>query len=130
MPRRASTTTSAPAKPAAPAAASPPLAQAEVLELGPNALRVAATADVPSYLVLDDFYHRGWTASVDGQPARVYIANALFRAVALEPGRHVVEWRFQPLTHLLGALASAISLLGVVVVLLRARPLRSTLRST
>ena len=54
-------------------------------DLGPNEVRVEATADEPSYLVLDDFYHRGWTARVDGQPTRVLIANALFRAVPIEP---------------------------------------------
>jgi uncharacterized membrane protein YfhO len=64
--------------------------------------------------VLDDFYHRGWTARVDGQPARVLIANALFRAVAIEPGTHTVEFRFEPLSHMLGAVVSAISLLVVV----------------
>ena len=47
---------------------------------GPTTYAWCATADRPSYLVLNDFYQRGWTARVDGQPARVYIANALFRA--------------------------------------------------
>jgi uncharacterized membrane protein YfhO len=76
-------------------------------------VRVAANADAPSYLVLDDFYHRGWTARVDGQPAHVFIANALFRAVAIDAGSHVVEFRFEPLSHLIGAVVSAMSLLLV-----------------
>jgi hypothetical protein len=83
---------------------------ADVSDLGPNAVRVQASAAAPSYLVLDDFYHRGWTAHVDGQPARVLIANALFRAVAIEPGQHTVEFRFEPLSHLVGAAISAVCL--------------------
>jgi hypothetical protein len=83
----------------------------------PNMVRVTATAVTPSYLVLDDFYQRGWTVRVDGQPARVFIANALFRAVSLEPGTHEVEFRFEPLSHLLGAAVSAVSLLIVLAVL-------------
>jgi uncharacterized membrane protein YfhO len=89
-----------------------PAAPADVSDLGPNAVRVQASAAVPSYLVLDDFYHRGWTVRVDGQPGRVLIANALFRAVAIEPGQHTVEFRFEPLSHLVGA---GISAVGVVL---------------
>jgi hypothetical protein len=88
-------------------------AAGSVEDLGPNVVRVAANADAPSYLVLGDFYHRGWTARVDGQPAHVFIANALFRAVAIDAGSHVVEFRFEPLSHLIGAVVSAMSLLLV-----------------
>ena len=80
-------------------------------DLGPNAVRVSATADGPSYLVLDDYYHRGWTARLDGQPTRVLIANALFRAVAIPPGTHVIDFTFAPVSHLAGAIVSAVSLL-------------------
>src|SRR5205823_14390544 len=94
----------------------PPRA-ANVQDLGPNALSVTATADTPSYLVLDDFYHRGWTARVDGQSARVLIANALFRGVAIERGTHTVEFRFEPLSHVIGALFSALSVVVDVCVI-------------
>jgi len=101
---------------AAAAPAEPRPAQLE--RLGPNGLRVTAEADRPSYLVVTEFYHRGWAAWVDGAPAPVYIANALFRAVPLEPGRHVVEMRFQPLSLLVGAGVSAVSLAAAVGVAL------------
>jgi uncharacterized membrane protein YfhO len=87
---------------------------ATVEDGGPNVVRVTATADQPSYLVLSAFYQRGWTAQVDGQPARVFIANALFRAVAIEPGTHTVEFRFEPQSLLIGGLVSAISLAVVL----------------
>lgn len=103
------------------------VAAASVEDLGPNVVRVTATADAPSYLVLDDFYHRGWTARVDGQSARVFIANALFRAVAIGPGTHMVEFQFQPVSLSLGAGVSAVSLIvaiGAIVLGLRASPTR------
>jgi hypothetical protein len=96
-------------------AAAPPAA-AEVVDLGPEAIEVHASLDRPGYLVLNDFYHRGWTARVDGQSTRVFIANAVFRAVALAPGQHVVEFRFEPLSHLVGAIVSALALVVVVAV--------------
>lgn len=89
----------------------------QVEDIGPNVVRVSATADSPSYLVLNDLYHRGWTARVDGQPARVFVANAVFRAVALEPGTHEVEFRFEPMTHLVGAAISGVSLVVAVLVI-------------
>jgi uncharacterized membrane protein YfhO len=77
-------------------------------------VQIVAAPDVPSYVVLADFYHRGWTVYVDGRPGRVFIANAVFRAAAVEPGQHVVEFRFEPTSHLLGAIVSALTLaLGV-----------------
>jgi hypothetical protein len=94
-------------------------AATRVDDLGPNAVRVVATADRPSYLVLSDFYHRGWTARVDGQPTRVLIANALFRAVAIDQGTHVVDFHFEPVSILIGAVISGLSLLvtfGAIVV--------------
>ncbi|HEY1292562.1 MAG TPA: YfhO family protein, partial [Chloroflexota bacterium] len=97
-----------------PAGGQPAAAATHVEDLGPNAVRVTATATTPSYLVLNDFYHRGWTASVDGQPTRVLTANALFRAVPIDSGSHVVDFRFEPMSHLLGALVSVLCLVVTI----------------
>lgn len=95
----------------------PPRA-AEVVDLGPDAVQIHASLDQPGYLVLDDFYHRGWTARVDGQATRVFIANAVFRAVALPAGDHVVEFRFEPLSHAVGAGISLVALLVALAILI------------
>jgi Bacterial membrane protein YfhO len=89
-------------------------APATVEDLGPNQVRITSTATEPSYVVFNDLYHRGWSAQVDGQPARIYMANALFRAVAVQPGLHVIEFRFQPGSHLIGAVVSGVALLVAV----------------
>ena len=99
-----------PTTPHEPQGSQPALAATEVRDSGPNAVRVSAGVQAPSYLVLTDLYHRGWTAHVDGQPARIFVANAIFRAVALGPGVHEVEFRFEPLSHQVGAAVSALSL--------------------
>jgi hypothetical protein len=84
-----------------------------VVDLGPNEVRVVASADGPSYLILNDFYHRGWTVQVDGQPSRVFVANAVFRAVPIDAGTHVVDFRFEPVSQSAGAVVSALALLMV-----------------
>jgi hypothetical protein len=106
-----------PATPHEPQGSQPAVAASAVQDSGTHIVRVSASVEVPSYLVLNDFYHRGWTAHVDGQPARVFIANAVFRAVALEPGVHEVEFRFEPLSHAVGAAVSAIALVVALVVI-------------
>jgi hypothetical protein len=97
-----------------PVGSTPAVAAEGVQDLGPNVVWVTATATEPSYLVLNDFYHRGWTATVDGQSTPVDIANALFRAVAIEPGTHVVEFRFEPRSMLIGGLISVLAVVGVL----------------
>jgi hypothetical protein len=66
------------------------------------------------YLVIDDGWFPGWTATVDGRQTPVLRADYLLRAVRLPPGRQLVHLVYAPLTYLLGAtitLATALALL-------------------
>jgi uncharacterized membrane protein YfhO len=78
---------------------------------------VVRAHDLPSprVLVLLDAYYRGWECLVDGRPARVLRAQGTFKAVALDPGTHTVEWRFSSPTLHAGV---GISLLGWLAALL------------
>ena len=48
-------------------------------------------------MVLNDVWHPWWEAEVDGEAAELLRANAIFRAVAVPPGRHEVRFLFRPL---------------------------------
>lgn len=48
------------------------------------------------WLVLTDAFYPGWQVLVDGQPARLYRAYYVLRAVPLGPGAHRVEFRYRP----------------------------------
>lgn len=91
---------------------------ARVEEIDSDRLRVTAQSERGGYLVLSDMYHRGWRATIDGQPTPVYLANFIFRAVALPPGDHVVDFVFDPLSVRLGGALSAAALLFVALVVL------------
>jgi len=54
------------------------------------------------FLFLSDVFYPGWKAYVDNQPAEIYRANYLFRAVQVEAGRHLVEFHYEPLSFKLG----------------------------
>lgn len=70
---------------------------------------VEAEAPGGGLLLLNDVWHPWWRATVDGQPAEILKANALFRAVALPPGRHAVRFSFHPFR---GAFAQLVGRLG------------------
>lgn len=56
----------------------------------------------PGYVVLFDAWHPWWRAEVDGRPAPLAKADVLFRAVAVDAGRHRIRMTFHPFA---GALA-------------------------
>jgi hypothetical protein len=79
----------------------------------PDRVEIVATTDQPGYLILADSWYLGWNAFVDGQPAPIYRANVIFRAVRIEPGTHDIVFEYRPPSFALGALISAASLLIV-----------------
>jgi hypothetical protein len=69
-------------------------------------------------LVLSDTFYPGWRASIDGRAAPIHEVNSGMRGVVVPAGSHEVRFYFRPLSVYLGA---ALSVLGVLLVLLIAR---------
>jgi hypothetical protein len=80
-------------------------------------VQIRVRADAPGFLVLSDQDYPGWSATVNGIPARVLTANHAFRAVTVPAGDSVVVWTYRPLRLWLGA-AISLATLGAVVALL------------
>jgi hypothetical protein len=84
-------------------------------------LAVHTATAAPGLLVLSEVYYPSWKAYVDGYPTHLYVADGALRAVAVPPGDHTVELRFESDTLVLGIFISSLAvlllaLLGVVVV--------------
>lgn len=47
-----------------------------------------------------------WEAYVDGRRAKILNADYLFRGVALEKGKHLVEFRYEPMSLYTGSIIS------------------------
>jgi hypothetical protein len=76
-------------------------------------------APAPGLLVISETLAPGWRASLDGQPVALYPADGSFQAVAVPAGRHRVELRYLPVSVVLGAGISLVSvalLVGVALV--------------
>jgi hypothetical protein len=73
-------------------------------------IKVTATAKVNSLLVLGEKYYKGWKATVDGNTATIYPVNYILRGVYLTPGKHTVEFLFDPLPYKIGKYLTLVSL--------------------
>ena len=91
----------------------PPLiaSEAQVVRRLHNQIEIDVTMTDNGFLFLSDVYYPGWNAYVDGEPAHIYQANYLFRAVELTKGNHKVEFRYEPQSLKIGL---GISLLTVI----------------
>ncbi|HEV8585315.1 MAG TPA: YfhO family protein [Methylomirabilota bacterium] len=107
------------ATPPAPSA-TPRATDARILVDDPARVVVAASTDAPAWLVLTDTWFPGWHARLDGAAVPLHRADHAFRAVALPPGRHEVEFAFTPRRLVLGV-AITLGALAVVALLLLPR---------
>ena len=94
--------------------------EAHIMVDEPARVVVAASTDASAWLVLTDTWFPGWRARVDGADVVVRRADHAFRAVALPPGRHEVEFTFTPRGLRAGA-AITLAALAIVGVLLLPR---------
>jgi hypothetical protein len=88
------------------------------LREGGNSRTIDIVMSQPGYLVLAYTYYPGWRAMVDGQSTQILRANYAFMALPLGPGEHRVALRYQPISLILGAFISGLSVLAVTGVAL------------
>ena len=60
--------------------------------------------------MLADAWYPGWRVWIDGVEGEPLRAFGFLKAVAVAPGRHKVEWKYEPLSFRIGA---AVSVLGL-----------------
>ncbi|GIW08539.1 MAG: hypothetical protein KatS3mg060_3344 [Dehalococcoidia bacterium] len=105
------------APPNIPSTVRPPLPSEARLEVAQDMyLRIRVVTPEEQYLVVADTYYPGWKATIDGLPASIYRANYLMRGIAVPPGEHIVELRFEPQSFWIGfriTLGTALSLIAL-----------------
>ena len=90
-------------------------AQAKIIHYANQNVIVHASLSGSGVLVLADSYYPGWRVYVDGKEQEILRANFFFRGVTLSEGKHLVEFRYQPRSFILGLIISLIMLCGVVL---------------
>jgi hypothetical protein len=79
----------------------------------PDKVGIEASLPRPGFLLLLDTYFPGWTASVNGQPTRIYQADYNFRAVSLPAGKSTICFSYQPISLRTGVALSITTLLAL-----------------
>jgi hypothetical protein len=88
--------------------------EARVVNYEPNRFTIEAGADRVSALVVSEINYPGWEATIDGQPAPIFTADYLLRAVITPAGKHRVEMRYTAPAARRGAIISALTLLALL----------------
>ena len=88
----------------------------KLVDYQPTHLTIETNAATNTVLVVSEIFYPGWKATIDGQPARIMLANFLLRAIALPPGHHKIEMHYTPTAAYTGAAISvtALALLGLI----------------
>jgi len=88
----------------------------ELISYVPNHMTYEVRADQKSLAVFSDVYYEGgWNAFIDGEPVEHLRANYILRALPVDAGTHIVEFKFEFRPFELG---ERISLVGSILVLL------------
>lgn len=80
-------------------------------------IQVKTISDQDAYLVVLDGFYPGWKAFIDGSKTTIYRTNFNFRGVLLSKGKHLVDFKYQPISLAYGTFISGISLLIIVFIL-------------
>lgn len=90
-----------------------------LVSYGLNDLVFESQNSQPGLAVFSDIYYpHGWEAYVDGQPAAIYRANYVLRAIKVPAGKHKIEFHFRPQSFETGntiALFSSLALIGILL---------------
>jgi hypothetical protein len=72
--------------------------------------------DAPAggFLRVGSRWDAGWSATVDGVPARVFRADGVFRGVVVPPGRHEVRFSYRNSDEMRGRVVGGLAVLVVV----------------
>jgi hypothetical protein len=105
---------------------------ARVVERSPNRLVIETDLPTPGLLLVGEIWYPGWEASDNGHTAPILRADAILRAVYLEPGSHRVELLYRPPTVYAGlavtaATGLALLIAGAVALLARRKRARQRL---
>lgn len=69
---------------------------AKIITSEPDYTKITSTSQTPELLVLNDTFYPGWKASINGNVAKIYKVNGLFRGVFVPMGKNTIEFKYNP----------------------------------
>ena len=100
---------------------SDPLRTIRLKSYAPNHLVYDYKTNTEQLTVFSEiYYNKGWNAYLDGEKVQHFRANYILRAMMLPPGKHIVEFRFEPRIWAVGEKVSFMSSLLMILLILGA----------
>jgi hypothetical protein len=84
---------------------------AKVISIENRKVLLGAETSTGGFLVLSDLFYPGWKATVDGRQQEIVRTNYVLRGLEIKPGKHSIEFCYEPIYLYIGG---AISLLGLL----------------
>lgn len=85
------------------------ISDVEIMEYKANSMKIKVNNDSTGMLVTPEVYYNGWKVYVDGKKSDVSEVNYNYRGVLLEPGEHIVEFKFMPTLVIVGIIMILLS---------------------
>jgi hypothetical protein len=111
--------------PPAGATTNQPAGTVEFTGYAPKRIRLQVNATTPAVLLLNDRYDPNWRVLVDGKPESLLRCNYLMRGLYLTPGKHEVQFSFEPTNRVFYVSLAAVGLaflLSLVLLAYRGQP--------
>jgi hypothetical protein len=83
--------------------------------LNSGELDVQVNTKAPGLLVVSEQYYPGWKAYDNGKEVSIYAVDGILRGIYLVPGIHIVQFKYRPLSFMIGGIISIISLLITII---------------
>ncbi|KPL04074.1 MAG: hypothetical protein AMJ90_02140 [candidate division Zixibacteria bacterium SM23_73_2] len=81
-----------------------------------NIMSVKVKLQAPGIVVLSDNFYPAWKAYVDGKEKKIFRANYVFRALALEDGEHMIRFVFDSVPYKVGKTSTLLTTLFLVII--------------
>ncbi len=91
------------------------------VEIDDGAITIELASDQPEYVLINETWDSGWSATIDGRPGPLFAPAGLFMASRVPAGRHVLVLRYTPWDVLVGLGTSALALAITILLLTRNR---------
>ncbi len=82
-----------------------------------NNIQISASTDITGFLVLADSYYPGWNAFVNGVKSEILTVNLNQRAILIEKGNNIIEFKYIPKYFEIGKVISEVSMITAFLTL-------------
>ena len=91
---------------------------AEIAKYLPNEVTIRTNTLHPTFLLLTDTYYPGWKVFLDNLESPLIIADGIYKAIEVPEGKHNIVFRYDPISFKIGAVASIVSCVTLLLLVL------------